>query len=76
MDLELKAADLSGLLKSELELELQPEGVTATANDECARERIQIVLTDLVDSGTPSRSTEKIRPFSGPVRRPIACTPG
>ena len=51
MDLELKSADLSGQLRSELELELQPEVVTATANDECARERIQVVLTDLVDSG-------------------------
>ena len=50
MDLELEAADLSGLLRCELELELQPVGVTATANDEGARKRIQTEVADAVDS--------------------------
>ena len=50
VDLELEAADLSGLLRGELELELQPVGVTATANDEGARKRIQPEVADAIDS--------------------------
>ena len=50
VDLELEAADLSGLLRGELELELQPVGVTTTANDEGARNRIQTEVADAVDS--------------------------
>ena len=52
VDLELEAADLSGLLRCELELELQPIGVTATANDEGARKRIQAEVADTIDSGS------------------------
>ena len=50
VDLELEAADLSGLLRGELELKLQPVGVTATANDEGARKRIQAEVADAIDS--------------------------
>ena len=50
VDLELEAADLSGLLRGELELELQPVGVTATANDEGALKRIQPEVADAIDS--------------------------
>ena len=49
VDLELEAADLSGLLRGELELELQPIGVTATANDEGARKGIQAVFADAIE---------------------------
>ncbi len=49
VDFELEAADLSGLLRGELELELQPVGVTATANDEGARKRIQAEVADAID---------------------------
>ena len=49
VDLELEAADLSGLLRCELELELQPVGVTATANDEGARKGIQAVFADAIE---------------------------
>ena len=49
VDLELEAADLSGLLRGELELELQPVGVTATANDEGACEGIQAEVADAID---------------------------
>ena len=52
VDLELEAADLSGLLRGELELKLQPVGVTATANDEGARKRIQAEIADTLDSGS------------------------
>ena len=50
VDLELEAADLSGLFRGELELELQPVGVTATANDEGARKGIQPEVADAIDS--------------------------
>ena len=50
VDLELEAADLSGLLRCELELDLQPVGVTATANDEGARKWIQAEVADAIDS--------------------------
>ena len=50
VDLELEAADLSGLLRGELELELQPVGVTATANDEGASKGIQAEVADAIDS--------------------------
>ena len=76
VDLELEAADLSGLLRGELELELQPVGVTATANDEGARKRVQAEVADAIDSGCAIMSMEMIRPSSGPVRRPTAFTPG
>ena len=52
VDLELEAADLSGLLRCELELDLQPVGVTATANDEGARKWIQAEIADTLDSGS------------------------
>ena len=50
VDLELEAADLSGLLRGELELKLQPVCVTATANDVGARKRIQAEIADAIDS--------------------------
>ena len=50
VDLPLKRPDLSSLLRSELELELQPIGVTATANDECARKRIQPKVAETIES--------------------------
>ena len=50
--LPLKGTDFSSLLRSELELKLQPVGVTETANDECPFERVEAVFADLVDSGS------------------------
>ena len=41
----------SGLLRGELELDLQPVGVTATANDDGARKWIQTEVADAIDSG-------------------------
>ena len=52
VDLELEAADLSGLLRCELELDLQLVGVTTTANDEGARKWIQAEIADTLDSGS------------------------
>ena len=49
VDLELEAADLSGLLRCELELQLQSVGVTTTANDEGARKGIQAVFADAIE---------------------------
>ena len=51
VDLELEAVELRGLLRCELELKLQPVGVTTTANDEGARKRIQAEVADAIDSG-------------------------
>ena len=50
--LPLKRPDFSSLLRGELELKLQPVGVTETANDECPLERVEAVFADLVDSGS------------------------
>ena len=48
----LERPDFSNLLRCELELDLQPVGVTATANDEGARKWIQAEIADTLDSGS------------------------
>jgi len=50
--LPLEGPDFSSLLRSELELKLQPVGVTETANNERPLERVEAVFADLVDSGS------------------------
>ena len=50
VDLELEAADLSGLLRGELELKLQPIEITSSANDESSSERVQLPLANAIES--------------------------
>ena len=49
MNLSLEWTDLRVLFGGELELELQPIGVTSSANDEGAGEGVEIVFSNLVN---------------------------
>ena len=49
VDLSPKGCDLRSLFRRELELELQPKGVTMTRNDEGAGKRVEIVFSNPFD---------------------------
>ena len=72
VDLSLEGSDFSGLLSCELELKLQSMGIADAANDERATKGLRPYSQTLSTAVTPSISMERIRPSSGPVRRPTA----
>ena len=65
VDLGLEAADLTVLIRRELELELQAPSVVGAPDDPSALKGVEVVLADLVDGGWTIEVDGKDAPVLG-----------